>query len=188
MRSLRPFILVAVACAGALLAACGSSAPPQPRTIPNPGIGASLSQVQKFFESKGGGQWRAGTFTGGIVGYATSDAQGACPVSLGGTTKQINGINLFCDFGGAISSNYGQARSIITATVDRFAPGASKWVRQQLDADMAPGQTAGNSAKKVFGKLAVTLDRGKGQFGELNLLIQPYQLVASPPGQTSTSS
>lgn len=186
MRALRTLTVAAVACLATTLAACGSSAPTPP-TIHAPGVGATLQQVQKFFESQGGGHWQAGAITGGIVGYAVGDGSGpSCPVSLGGTPNNINGIHVFCSFGGAVASTATQAQSILTATVHRFAPGATDWTRQKLQVYLDPSTTASLSGKKVAGKNAVILTRASDPSGELNLTIEPEVLTLKPPIKSPT--
>jgi hypothetical protein len=189
MRSLRPLVLAALAGIAVVLTACGSSSPTA-KTIREPGVGANLRQVQAFFGSQGGGHWQAGSITGGIVGYAVFHGlTAACPVSLSGTVYNITNINLFCRFGGAITSNPQQARSIITATVHRFAPGATDWVGPQLDAALAPNTTAAQNAKKRANGNAVLFTRAPGQNGAVTLIIEPYALSLGPPsGPTTTTT
>jgi hypothetical protein len=188
MRSLRPLVLAGVLGAGTVLAACSSSPDATRHSPGNPGIGASLAQVQNFFEKQGGGNFHVGQFTGGLVGYAVNNANGQCPVSLSGITTNINNIRLFCNLAGPVSTNPQQAQSIITATVDRFAPQASSWIRTELQTDLASSSNTTRNSKKKAGSNAVLLTRAPGQSGQVTLVIEPYQLSLPPPGQTTTTT
>lgn len=74
-----------------LLAACSST--PQPTAIPNLSIGVSLHEAQKFFNGMGGGGWKVGSITGGVIGYASGDGRVYhCVVQLGGRAVALNRV------------------------------------------------------------------------------------------------
>jgi hypothetical protein len=76
----------------------------------------------------------------------------------------------------------------MTSAVDHFAPGASDWVKMQLQTDLAPNATTSVTATKRAGKNAVTLTRSAGPNGELNMVIQPWVLTQHAPGSTGSST
>jgi hypothetical protein len=187
MRASRLWAVAAMACLAVTVAACGSSSPGATgRTLPTPGLGANSTQVENFFEQQGGGHFQVGAITGGLIGYAIyKGVNEGCPVTLGGTADNVNEVHLFCSSGGAITSTPEQTRSIIKATVHRFAPGVTDWATQIVNKDLAAG-TATEDDKKVTGKISVEISRTP--MGEINLDIRPQQLTLHAPSSVTSTT
>ena len=112
-----------------LLAACSST--PETKTIPTPNLGVSLHEAEQFFKGMGGGGWKYGEYTGGVVGYAAGDAQGYyCEVQLSGRAAALNNVFVACLPSGSSKSTPQQAAKVFNTTVHRFVPDAYKWAQE----------------------------------------------------------
>jgi hypothetical protein len=176
----RYWVFAGLFAAGLTLAAC-SSGPPPPA-----GLGVSSKQVVHFFSTLGGDGWKL-TMYGGAVGFAGGDAGGHyCPTVLLGSRENVTHINVICWHNGSTySSTPQQSAGIITATVNRFAPGASKWAEKTVDAAFSSGSVPISSTFVTDGKFVqIIVVRGSPSPTEVSLGIAPMSLVAN----TTTTS
>jgi hypothetical protein len=134
-----------LAALGILLMACGGAkgaGPTTTTTLPKT-LPTSLSTVEGFFNSQGGGGWTKGQSRGpslySVVGSgarnATSDL---CPTSIVGPTgtSAVSLVSVVCLVGGPLASTNEQASGLMDTTAREFAPGAAQWVRENVRRDV----------------------------------------------------
>lgn len=159
-----------------LLAACSG---PSAKPIPIPNLGVSLRQAQHFFNGMGGGGWKPGALTGGVVGYAAGDGQGHyCDVQLSGRVVALNYVLVGCLPSGASKSTPQQAATVIDATVHRFAPAASKWAQDVTAGLVANPSGAASSHRKTVGSTSVEIQQSPAG---ATVVIQPEVIAKAQP-------
>jgi hypothetical protein len=169
-----------------LLAACGSGSgsgsgsPPTTKPIPTPNIGVSLNAAKKFFNGMGGGKWTIGEITGGLVGYASGDAQGYhCDVELSGQVFALNRVLVGCLPTGPSASTPQQATEVFNATVHRFVPGASQWAQETTTALTANPSSAQSTETKVVNSTSVEIQASPSG---ATLVIEPEVIAKAQSG------
>jgi len=137
--------VTALAAVGLLLAACGGAKAPAPTTtttLPTT-LPTTLSAVEGFFNSQGGRGWTKGQSLGSslynVVGFGGRNATNSlCPTSIVGPagSTAVSLISVHCVLGGPPASTNEQARGLIDAAVQEFAPSAAQWVRENVGRDL----------------------------------------------------
>jgi len=149
-----------LAALGLLLMACGgtkAAAPTITTTLPTT-LPTTLSAVEGFFNSQGGGGWTKGQSLGpslyNVVGSGGRNAKNnLCPTSIAGPagSTAVSLISVDCVLGSPPASTNEQARGLMEATVQEFAPSAAQWVQENVGRDLR-----GTVTKRAGGAL-VTL-------------------------------
>lgn len=161
-----------------LLGACSSS-PPKTKTIPNPNLGVSLRQAEQFFKSMGGGEFKYGTYTGGVVGYASGDGTAYyCDVLLSGRVVELNRVFVACMPSGPIKSTPEQTAKVFDATVHRFAPDASKWAEATTAALIANPSSVVSSQHTIANSESVVIQQSSAG---ATLTIEPEAISKEQP-------
>src|SRR5271163_31484 len=133
------------------LAACGGG-PATTTTIPTPGLGISLHDAEQFFNQQGGGEWRPGEYTGGIVGYSAGNASGHfCPAQLNGRAIDLNHIYVACLNEPPAKATPEETAAVIGATVHRVVPGATDWARETAASLSSSTSSATSIGTKISG-------------------------------------
>ncbi len=160
-----------------LLAACSST--PETTTIPTPNLGVSLHEAEQFFKGMGGGGWKYGAITGGIVGYASGDGQAYyCDVQLSGRVVALNNLFVGCLPSGASKSTPQQAAKVINATVHRFVPDASKWAQETTAGLTANPSSVLSSDHKIVNSTYVEIQHSSAG---ASLVIEPEIIAKAQP-------
>lgn len=136
-----------LAAMGLLLMACGgakAAAPTTTRTLPKT-LPTTLSAVEGFFNSQGGGGWTKGQSRGpslySVVGSGGRNATNSlCPTSIAGPvgSTAVTLMSVVCVVGSPPASTNEQARGLMDAVAQEFSPGAAQWVRENVGRDL-PG-------------------------------------------------
>jgi hypothetical protein len=172
------------------LAACGGGQPAT-TTVPTPGLGISLHDAEQFFNQRGGGEWRAGQYTGGQVGYAAGNANGHyCPSELSGRAKDLNHIYVGCLNEAQAEVTPEEAATVIQATVHRVVPAATNWAQEATASLTSSSSSAGSVRTTISGSTYLSITRAQSG---LVLVIEPEvqatgQRLPGTPGATSTTS
>lgn len=160
-----------------LFAACSSS--PQTKAIPSPNLGVSLHEAEKFFNGMGGGGWRYGEYTGGVVGYAAGDGHAYyCDVLLSGRLVALNRVFVGCAPDGPNKSTPQQAAKVFDATVHRFAPDASQWAEEITAGLTANPSSAVSNQQKIVNSKSVDIQQSSSG---ATLTIEPEVLAKEQP-------
>jgi hypothetical protein len=143
-----------------LLAACGGSPSPATTTTgsaPPRGLGVSLAKVASFFDTHGaeGQYWRTTQSLSAAQGCSQfcgeNDESGGegtgCVIGILGPVGNVDSIGMTCTPGGPLSTTDASpltdraAASLLSASVQRFAPSAASCVSPHLDATLRRGST-----------------------------------------------
>jgi hypothetical protein len=134
-----------LAALGLLLMACGggeAAAPTTTTTLPTT-LPATLSAVEGFFNSRGGGGWTKGQSRGpslySVMGSGARNAtNNLCPTSIVGPagSSAVSLLSVDCLVGGPPAGTNEQASALMDATVREFAPSADQWVRENIGRDL----------------------------------------------------
>jgi len=144
---------------GLLLMACGGAKAPARTTTTTlqAALPITLSEVEGFFNSQGGGDWTRGQSLGSslynLVGSGGRNATNSlCPTSIVGPagSTAVSLISVDCVLGGPPASTNEQARGLIEAAVQEFAPGATQWVRENVGRDLGGTVTQRTGAALVI--------------------------------------
>ena len=172
------------------LAACGGG--PATKTIPTLGLGVSLHEAEHFFNQQGGGEWRAGEYTGGVVGYAAGNASGHfCPAQLNGETKNLNHIYVACLNEADATATPQETAAVIEATVHRVVPAATDWARETMASLTSSPSSATSIRSKISGPTYLSItqtDQGTVLVIEPEILATGQRQPGTPGAASTTST
>ncbi len=168
---------IGIVTAGVLLGACGSG---QPSIPPFVGIGVSPTAGLHFFKGIGGGPFKPGTFTGGLVGPAASGPAGkTCDLLMQGTTTAIGRITMFCD-AGPTPAAASQLEDVLKKTIHRFAPASTSWASRAVPLAVYGSGSPADATSSAGGILVQLVTSGTPAGRQVKLTINQAAPATGP--------
>ena len=128
----------------------------------------------------GGGPWKYGEYTGGVVGYASGDGVAHyCDVLFSGRVVALNRVFVDCLPIGPSKATPQQAAKVFNATVDRFAPDASKWAEETTAGLTANPSSVVSTKHKIVNSTFVEIQQSSAA---ATLVIEPEVIAKEQPG------